>query len=152
MPSGNELGENDIIMEEYFMCFDGEIVLGISDSSYIDVDFEKDILPTKVINKGEVIALGRKAPKHKWIHKEAFYGEKEYIEKLDNLLIRLCERIEYVNQLVKRYQDVNITIYLRSDFAQIGYSLPNNIIRKMALLDCDIYFDILSFGKVINDE
>ena len=86
------------------------------------------------------------------MHKEAFSGEKEYLEKLDNLLIRLCERTEYVNQLVKRYEDVNITVYIRSDFAQIGYSLPSYIIRKMALLDCDIYFDILSFGKVIDED
>lgn len=30
------------------MCFDGEIVFGISNSAYVDVDFGKDILPTKV--------------------------------------------------------------------------------------------------------
>ncbi len=133
------------------MSFDGEIVLGISDSSHIDVDFGEDILPTKIINKGDAIVLGRKAFKHKWMHKEAFNGEMEYLVKLDNLLIRLCERIEYINQLVKRYEDVNITIYIRSEFAQIGYSLPSYIIRKMVLLDCDIYFDILSFGKAIDN-
>ena len=130
------------------MCFDGDVVLGISDQSYIDVDFGKDILPTKIINKGDVIALGRKAVRYRWIHKEEFSGEKEYLEKLDNLLNRLCERIEYTNQLVKRYEDVNITIDIRSDYGQIGYSLPNYIIRKLGLLDCDICFDILSGGEV----
>lgn len=51
------------------MYFNGDIVLGISDQSYTDVDFGKDILPTKVINKGDVIALGRRAVRHKWMHK-----------------------------------------------------------------------------------
>ena len=137
---------------ECFMCFDGEIVLGISDSSYMDVDFGKDILPTKIINKGDVIVLGRKASKYKWMHEEVFSGEKEYLEKLNDLLAKLCERAKYINQLVKRYEDVNITIYIRSEFAQIGYFLSNYIIRKMAYLNCNIYFDILSFGEVTDDE
>lgn len=133
------------------MYFNGDIVLGISDQSYIDVDFGKDILPTKVINKGDVIALGRRAVRHKWMHKEVFTDEKEYLEKLYNLLNRLCERTEYINQLVKKYEDVNITIYIRSDFAQIGYTLPSHIIKKLVLLDCDICFDILSSGNVTTD-
>lgn len=127
-------------------------MFGISDSSYVDVDFGKDILPTKIINKGDIIVLGRKASKYKWMHEEVFSGEKEYLEKLNDLFDKLCERAEYINQLVKRYEDVNVTIYIRSEFAQIGYFLPNYIIRKMVHLNCDIHFDILSSGKVIDDE
>ncbi len=86
------------------------------------------------------------------MHKETFNDEKEYLTKLDNLLSGLCEKTEYINQLVREYEEVNITIYIRSDFAQLGYSLPGYIIKKLVLLDCDMYFDILSFGKVRDDE
>ena len=45
------------------MNFNGEIVFDIADDEHIEVDFGVKILPTKVVNKGDMVALGRKAPK-----------------------------------------------------------------------------------------
>ncbi len=58
----------------------------------------------------------------------------------------------------KRYDDVQ---EIKADsgmranpdftFAEIGYSIPNYILKKLSLLDCAINFRILSFGMAIDD-
>lgn len=134
------------------MEFNGEIVFDIADVKHIEVDFGTDILPTKTISKGDVVALGRKAPKYRWMYEIKYDGEKEYLENLEKIISQLCERREYVNQLVKIYEEVSINIYIRSDFAEIGFFLPNNILKKMSLLNCTFNFEIFSFGMAINEE
>lgn len=62
------------------MEFNGEIVFDIADVNHIEVDFGADISPTKTINKGDVVALGRKASKYRWIYEIKYDGEKEYFE------------------------------------------------------------------------
>lgn len=134
------------------MEFNGEIVFDIADVRPIEVDFGTDILPTKTIHKGDVVALGRKAPKYRWIYEIKYDGEKEYFEHLEKIISQLCERSEYVNQLTKIYQEVSINIYIRSEFAEIGFALPNSIMKKMSLIDCSLNFEIFSFGMAINEE
>lgn len=128
------------------MEFNGEIVFDIADIKNIEVDFGTDILPTRVINKDDVVVLGKKAPKFRWMYEIKYNGEKEYFDCLEKMLDQLCERREYVNYLAKVYEEVSISINIRSDFAQIGYSLPRHILEKMVLLDCTLNFKILSFG------
>ena len=134
------------------MEFRGEIVFEIADRKHIEVDFGTAILPTKIVNKDDVVAIGRRAPKYRWIYEIKYCGEKEYIGNLEKMLDQLCEKKEYVNHLTKEYEEVNLNIYIRSDYAEIGYSLPNNIIRKMCLLECAFNFVILSFGMVTSIE
>lgn len=81
-----------------------------------------------------------------------FHGEKECLKNLEKMLNQLCKNREYVNRLTKKYEEVSITVYIRSDFAQIGYSLPNHILKKMSLLDCLFNFEIPSFGMAENPE
>ena len=132
------------------MDFHGEIVFSISDSNDIEVDFGEDFIPSKIIKKGKVIALGRKTSQNRWLHIVRFNSEREYVEQIENLIDRLCERKNYINQLICKYEVVCVDIFIRSDFAEIGFSLPNHIIKKMALLDCKINFEILSFGMAID--
>lgn len=61
------------------MEFNGEIVFGIADANPIKVDFGEDILPTKIIDKGSIVALGRKAPKYIWTYILKYNNEKEYL-------------------------------------------------------------------------
>lgn len=134
------------------MEFNGEIVFGIADANPIEVDFGGDILPTKTIDKGSIIALGKKAPKYRWVYIVKYNNEKEYLESLEKMISQLCEKSDYVNQLTKIYDEVYISIYIRSDFAEIGFSLPSNIFKKMSLLECAVNFEILSFGMALNEE
>lgn len=34
------------------------------------------MMPTKIVNKGNVAALGRKAPKNRWLYKISYGNEK----------------------------------------------------------------------------
>lgn len=71
------------------MNFYGEIVFEIADDKQIEVDFGAKILPTKVVAKGDVVALGRKAPKNRWLYKVKYDHEGKYLETLDMFVNRL---------------------------------------------------------------
>lgn len=45
-----------------------------------------------------------------------------------------------------------MNIYIRSEFAEIGFALPSSIIKKMSLIECSLNFEIFSFGMAINEE
>ena len=99
-----------------------------------------------------IVAFGRKARKYRWTYILKYNNEKEYLECLEKMISQLCEKSDCVNQLTKIYDEVYINIYIRSDFAEIGFSLPNNILKKMSLLECTVNFAILSFGMVPDEE
>ena len=93
----------------------------------------------------------RKAPKNRWMYILEFDNEEEYYFNLERMINQLCERSKYVNQLTKIYEEVSIKIFIGSDFAQIGFFLPNHILKKIALLDCEVSIEIISFGMVENE-
>ena len=126
--------------------FNGEIVFDIADEKHLEVDLGEDVKPGKIVNKGDVVALGRKAPKNRWMYKISYSDEKEYLESLDKMVNKLSGKAEYINKLTKIYEEVSIIIHIRSEFAEIGYTIPSHILKKLALLDCPLNFSILSFG------
>lgn len=128
----------------------GEIVFDIADIKHLKVDLGPEMMPTKIINKDDIVVLGRKAPKNKWLYKIPYDNEKEYLESLDKMVSQLYSKAEYVNELTRTYEEVSITIYMRSEFAELGCSIPNHILKKLSLLDCPLNFSILSFGMAIN--
>lgn len=128
----------------------GEIVFGIADEKHLDVDLGPEMMPTKIINKGDAVVLGRKAPKNRWMYKISYDNEKEYLESLDKMVNLLSGKAEYINELTRTYEEVSIKIFMRSEFAEMGYSIPSQIIKKLSLLDCPLDFYILSFGMAID--
>lgn len=128
----------------------GEIVFGIADEKHLDVDLGPEMIPTKIINKGDAVGLRRKAPKNRWMYKISYDNEKEYLESLDKMVNLLSGKAEYINELTRTYEEVSIKIFMRSEFAEMGYSIPSQIIKKLSLLDCPLDFYILSFGMVID--
>lgn len=105
------------------MPFHGSITFDIADEKDIDVDFGVDIIPTKTVKKSDVVFRGRSAPKNRWMYKLEFDNE-----------------------------EVSIKIFIGSNFAQIGFYLPNHILKKIALLDCEVSIEIISFGMVEDED
>lgn len=95
----------------------------------------------EIVQKDDTVVLGRKAPKNRWMYQIEYNSEKEYLESLDKMLGQLCNNKDYVNELCTIYEEVNIHIYIRLELAQIGYSIPNHILKKLSLLDCTLNFD-----------
>lgn len=60
----------------------------------------------------------------------------------------MCNKREYIRYLGEIYDEVNFSIYMRSEFAQIGFSLLRYILKKNSSLNCTLDFDILSFGEM----
>ena len=129
----------------------GEIVFDIADIKHLEVDLGAEMKPTKIVNKDDVVALGRKAPKNRWLYKISYGNEKEYLESLDKMVNQLSGKAEYVNELTRTYEEVSITIYMRSEFAELGCSIPSQILKKLALLDCPLNFSVFSFGMATNE-
>ena len=124
--------------------FNGEIVFDIADEKHLEVDLGEDVKPGKIVNKGDVVALGRKAPKNRWMYKISYSDEKEYLESLDKMVNKLSGKAEYINKLTKIYEEVSIIIHIRSECAEIGYTIPSHILKKLALLDWRLNFSIKS--------
>lgn len=134
------------------MPFHGSITFDIADEKNIDVDFGEDIIPTRTVKKGDIVFRERRAPKNRWMYKLEFDNEEEYYTNLERMINQLCERSEYVNQLTKMYEEVSINIFIGSDFAQIGFYLPNHIVKRIALLDCEVEIEMISFGMVEDED
>lgn len=92
------------------MNFDGDIIFAISDSDCINIDLGLGFLPTRTIKKGDIIALGRKAPKNRWLYVSKFKGEKEYLEKIDKLTEQMINKIEDISKVIAKYEFVSIDI------------------------------------------
>ena len=127
------------------MDFCGDIIFAISDSRNLKVDFGMDFLPTRIITKGDLIVLGREAPVNRWLHCIKFDGENEFVVQLEKLLDILIKKIDHVNEYKMMYEDV----YIRSELAEIGYSLPCSLVKKLAKVECNLNYSILSFGMAI---
>lgn len=125
-------------------------MFGITDEKHLEVDLGPEMIPTKIINKGDAVGLRRKAPKNRWMYKISYDNEKEYLESLDKMVNLLSDKAEYINELTRTYEEVSVKIFMRSEFAEMGYSIPSQIIKKLSLLDCPLDFYILSFGMVID--
>ena len=80
------------------------------------------------------------------MYKISFNDEDEFIESLEKMITLLYKYKEYIDYLKTIYEEVKVTIYIRSDYAEIGFSLSSDIIKKMSLLGCTFNFEILSFG------
>ena len=71
---------------------------------------------------------------------------------MDSLINKMVKKKGYIKELIRIYEEVSINVYIRSDYAEIGYSLPVNIIKKIAELECPLNYSILSFGLAYGGE
>ncbi|MCH5185393.1 MAG: DUF4279 domain-containing protein [Oscillospiraceae bacterium] len=106
-----------------------------------------ELQPTKTIRKGDNIRNNNRfvAEKDLWIY------EKKYndLESLNISLTDFLEEIEKIkntdNKLEKR-----VRIYIQSEPAQIFFSLPQVILKKISDLKLDMDISILSWGFAEN--
>lgn len=126
----------------------GSFVFSVADEKNINViEKELNVLPTKIIHKGEKISIHRIAKKNRWIYSYDFK---------DNINNNICEFLDLFlknnSKILKKikasYEEVNLTIQIRSDYGQIGLIINQNILKRISKLNIDLEIDILSFGMV----
>lgn len=129
---------------------EGSICLTIADD-VLNSEEIKNILklePSKFIEKNH--NGNKRIKKSVWIYKMKFTDNDSLKGTLDRFIMIFSEKQELIKILQKKYKEIYIKVYLRSDYGQIGYTLKKDFLKKLVLLDMDIDFDILSFGLVEN--
>lgn len=126
----------------------GNISLSImSEENKLDfIDSLLDIKATKIIHKGDIIAVKRISQNNIWLYSIKF-DENQYNETIEIFMKRLIKSIDIIKELKKKYI-VTLTLYVRSEFAQVGICLEKSIIKMVSQLDLDLEIDVLSFGMV----
>lgn len=126
----------------------GNISLSImSEENKLDfIDSLLDIKATKIIHKGDIIALKKISQNNIWLYSIKF-DENQYNETIEIFMKRLIKSIDIIKELKKKYS-VTLTLHVRSEFAQMGICLDKSIIKMVSQLDLDLEIDVLSFGMV----
>lgn len=127
----------------------GSFAFAIIDEQIDFDEISENILltPTKVIKKGQLIALNKTAPFDIWSY-EIKIVSLEIAEELESLITQLLPYSDFIKSFGNKYRQVVINCYLRSELGQIGIDIPSGIVDKLAQLGIGFSFHILSFGGV----
>ena len=129
--------------------FRGSIVFSVADSKQkVDLDFGDDIKPTKIVSKGSYVAAGKTAPYNVWLYRTNFDNDDEFAALLNRVVALLSEKKSYVRELSKIYEYVRLSIDVESEYGQVGFSIPPDIVSQIAELGCELEVDIISGGMV----
>jgi hypothetical protein len=75
-----------------------------------------------------------------------FVGSDDLVVQLKRLISDLNSKLNTIHAIASICEDISINIYIRSEYGQIGYSIPQSVLYPLAELGLDINFHILSFG------
>lgn len=75
------------------------------------------------------------------------YEVSEYSEEKLNGFFDIMKLID-INKYKAKGCDINIRLYIQSDYAQVQFVLPQNIIHRIEELGLDLYVSVLSWGGV----
>ena len=134
------------------MDISGSFVFSISDKNldFKDIKDNLPIEPTKLIKRGQKIGKAKKivAPYDIWSCEVDIVDSDNIFNDLLPLLKKLLPYSMYIAEAKIRYESVIINCFIRSDYAQLGLHLGNEIIKKLCEVGLSIDFHILSFGGV----
>lgn len=125
----------------------GEIVFRIADEKEIDVRFSSGLKPTKIIKKGEIKKFGRES-KNQWECIRSFNSYDGFDKAVNELLSELYAVKDEIHTYKQEYDYIGITVYLRSDYGQMGCIFNEDAISKISAIGSELSIDILSGGKV----
>lgn len=92
-----------------------------------------------------------KATKDTWIYKEEFCAidEKQLSGKIEEAISSYLCKFENINipELKSLSEETYVTIYLSSNYAQIGFTVNNDFMKRLYDLGLEVEFSILSMGE-----
>ena len=134
------------------MDISGSFAFSITDKNLDFKDIEDRLLikPTKVIKRGQMVGKIKniEAPYDIWSYEVSIVESKNVFNELSLLLDDLLPYSEFIKEAKGNYERVAINCYIRSDYAQIGFQLSNEIIMKLGSIGLCLEFHILSYGAV----
>jgi hypothetical protein len=128
----------------------GEFVLTIIDSRdmFIEQSFTEKFESVDLVKKGQPILANEIAEKNVWLYTVEFNSYINFAEQFRLFVNKLSENILHIDELKSRFETIKIGVFIRSDYAQLGYSVPSEILYDLAKLKLDLEFHVLSFGMV----
>ena len=126
----------------------GFVTLAVSGES-LNFDLINKLIglsPDRIIKKGEEMSLKKISLEDKCIYKLKFQSN-DFNEKVNIFLCSLMKSKENFDNVIE-IANVELNIYINSNFGQIGYTLTKDNICKLYELGIDVQFHILSFGEV----
>ncbi len=130
--------------------YKGDFVFRIYDANldFDDIENNLPVTPTKIIRKGEKLRGKHAAPVDVWLYKKCISNWDDKFKTLENMLDELILYSEFIIKAKQKYNSVTLTFYIRTDFAQMGFHIPEEIIGKLNRLNLGLGLDVLSFGMV----
>ena len=129
------------------MYFEGELNFSIitsKDSFEEDLNKKMGFMPTRVIKKGEWLLINE-APYCIWLYDTSFTNET-LAPVLTSFVQRLTQSKASIEDIAKRYEKVIVNMYLRTDYDQFGFSLPNKELQALSQLGLDFDFHFIALG------
>lgn len=124
------------------------LIISGNNINYDEIRDKIGVEPSRTVRKGEIKSRVIGASQCDiWIFEKKFKNSDEVANKLDELLLEIEPCEGYVKTLVNAY-NVVIRFYIQSDFAQIGVSLPPELIQKLANLNIKMEISVFSWGGV----
>lgn len=93
-----------------------------------------------------------KATKDTWIYKEEFctVDDKQLSSKIEEAINSYLFKFENIDisELKSLSDEAYVTIYLSANYAQIGFTINNDFMKRLYDLGLEVEFSILSMGEV----
>lgn len=113
---------------------------------FVELNNKIAIKPTEIVKKGDRISSVINAKSDAWIYSSGKVEWEKMHEPLNKMLDTLSEYSEFIKYSKEKYEQVGITIFISSESAQIGFSIPNDIMGKINKLNLDLWIEIFSYG------
>ena len=125
-------------------------MFAIADDGCIKVEFDEQIVPTKIVQKGDKIAIGKKAPKNKWMYKIRYYRylpiDKENCVKD---VVKLEDKFQRIIKLIiKKAQEFKIWDVFSED-TELTYRILKEVFNTKIIYLQNINFQCRNDGKTL---
>ena len=134
------------------MDFSGKYAFTIcaTNLDFKSIEDNLPIKPTKIVRRGQMIGKLNNivAPYDIWSYEKTIVEDENVFYELSIMLDDLLPYNKFIKEAGRKYDNVTINCYLRTDYGQIGFQLSNEIISKLEKVGLSLDFHILSFGAV----
>jgi len=113
-----------------------------------EIEENLQIKPSRVVRKGEIISktIG-KSQYNVWVFEIKFGKNKLPNIALEEMLTAISSSKTYLKGLIDTV-DIRIKCYVQSDYAQVGFEISPNVLKKLADMNMKLEISILSWGGV----
>ncbi|MDR1101575.1 MAG: DUF4279 domain-containing protein [Clostridiales bacterium] len=124
-------------------------IIGKSHLDFADIEHNLLITPDRKIKKGEKYKIVT-AENDSLIYETTLNEDEDIYEAIRRKAREFLIYKDYLAEISKKYL-ICLTISIQSEFAEVCFELPPDIVKLLASLGISIEFSVFSWGGVIGD-